>query len=47
MWLRFQNHRQVNALVEQVHQVIHDMICTKDLRNPVFDYIDPWGKILS
>jgi hypothetical protein len=23
------------------------MICTNDLGNRVFDYIDPWGKILS
>jgi hypothetical protein len=23
------------------------MICTKDLSNRVFDYIDPWGEILS
>jgi hypothetical protein len=38
---------QANAPVEQVHQVIHNMICTKDLHNRVFDYIDPWGEILS
>jgi Integrase core domain. len=38
---------QANAPVEQVHQVIHNMICTKDLGNCVLDYIDPWGKILS
>jgi Integrase core domain. len=38
---------QVNALVERVHQVIHNMIRTKDLSNRVFDYIDPWGEILS
>jgi hypothetical protein len=38
---------QANALVEQVHQVINNMIHTKDLGNCVFDYIDPLGKILS
>jgi Integrase core domain. len=36
-----------NAPVEQVHQVVHNMICTKDLRNHVFNYINPWGKIHS
>jgi hypothetical protein len=38
---------QANAPVELVHQVIHNMICTKDSGNCVFDYIDPWGEILS
>jgi hypothetical protein len=38
---------QVNAPVEQIHQVIHNMICTKNLSNGVFDCIDPWGEILS
>jgi hypothetical protein len=39
---------QVNAPVEQVHQVIHNTIHTnKNLGNCVFDYIDPWGEILS
>jgi Integrase core domain. len=38
---------QANAPVERVHQVIHNMIRTKDLSNHVFDYIDPWGEILS
>jgi Integrase core domain. len=38
---------QANTPVERVHQVIHNMICTKVLSNHVFDYIDPWGEILS
>jgi len=38
---------QSNAPVERVHQVIHNMIVTKDLDGRTFDYIDPWGEILS
>ena len=38
---------QANAPVEQVHQVILNMLVTKDLDNKVFDYIDPWGKTLA
>jgi Integrase core domain. len=38
---------QANAPVERVHQVIHNLIRTNDLSNCVFDYIDPWGEILS
>jgi hypothetical protein len=38
---------QANAPVERVHQVIQNMIRTKDLSNRVFDYIDPWGEIIS
>jgi hypothetical protein len=38
---------QSNAPVERVHQVLHNMIVTKDLDGRVFDYIDPWGEILS
>jgi len=38
---------QANAPVERVHQVIQNMIRTKDLTNRIFDYIDPWGEILS
>ena len=36
-----------NASVERVHQVIQNMIHTKDLKNHVVDYINPWGEILS
>ena len=38
---------QGNSPVERIHQVIHDMIKTKELDKLVFDYIDPWGEILS
>jgi hypothetical protein len=38
---------EANAPVEQVHQVIQNMIHTKDLSNCVFDYISPWDEILS
>ena len=38
---------QANAPVERVHQVIHNMMITKDLNERVMDYIDPWGEILS
>ena len=32
---------QSNAPVDQVHQLMLNMIVTKDLDNKVFDYIDP------
>ena len=38
---------QANAPVEQVHQVILNMLVTKDLDNKVFDYIYTWGEILA
>jgi transposase InsO family protein len=38
---------QANAPVEQVHQVIQNMIRTKDLNIYMFDYINPWDEILS
>ena len=38
---------QDNAPVEQVHQVILNMLFTKDLDNKVFDYIYPWGETLA
>ena len=38
---------QANAPVERVHQVILNMLVTKDLDNKVFEYIDPWGETLS
>ena len=37
---------QPNASVERVHQVIINMLVTKDLANKVFDYIGPWGETL-
>ena len=38
---------QGNSPVERIHQVIHDMIKTKELDKLIFDYINPWGKVLS
>jgi transposase InsO family protein len=38
---------QANGAVERIHQVVRDMIVTKDLNEVVFDLIDPWGPILS
>ena len=38
---------QANATVEQVHQLLLNMLVTKDLDNKVFDYIDPWGENLE
>ena len=41
------NNPQANAPLEQVHQVILNMLVTKDLYNKVFDYIDPWSETLA
>ena len=38
---------QGNSPVERIHQVIQNMIRTKELDSYEFDYIDPWGEILS
>jgi len=38
---------QANAPVERIHQVVRNMLLTRDLNNQVFDYIDPWGENLS
>ena len=38
---------QANAIVERVHQVVQNMLRTKDLNNHVFDYHDPWSEMLS
>ncbi|GFH49966.1 hypothetical protein CTEN210_06442 [Chaetoceros tenuissimus] len=38
---------QGNSPVERVHQVVQNMIKTKQLDSYEFDYIDPWGPILS
>ena len=38
---------QANASVDRVHQVILNMLFTKDLDKKVFDYIDPWGGTLA
>ncbi len=38
---------QSNSPVERIHQVIMNMLNTKELDSQPFDYIDPWGEILS
>ena len=38
---------QANAQVEEVHQLIFNIIFTKDLDNKLFDHIDPWGETLA
>ena len=41
--LTFVKNLKANAPVQRVHQVILNMLITKDLNNKVFEYIDPWG----
>ena len=41
------NNPQANSPVDQLHQVILNMLVTKDLDNKVFNYIDPWGETLA
>ena len=41
------NKPQANALLGQVHQVIFNIIVSKDLDNKVFDHIYPWGETLA
>ena len=38
---------QDNALVNLAHQIILNMLVTKNISNKVFDYIDPWGEPLA
>ena len=38
---------QGNSPVERIHQVVQNMIKTKELDKLVFDYIDPWAEVLS
>ena len=38
---------QANAILERVHQVLGDMLCTKELQKHTFDEIDPWSEILA
>ena len=37
---------QANVPVERIHQVIFNMLVTKDLDNKVFEHKDPWGETL-
>ena len=38
---------QAKYPVERLHQVIVNMLVTKDLDKNVFEYIDPWGESLA
>ena len=38
---------QANTPVERLHQVVLNILVTKDLDNKVFDHIDPWGENLA
>ena len=38
---------QGNSPVERIHQVVQNMIKTKELDKLIFDYIDPWDEVLS
>jgi transposase InsO family protein len=38
---------QGNSPVERIHQVVQNMIKTKQLDKFILDYIDPWAEILS
>ena len=38
---------QSNSPVERIHQVLMNMFNTQGLNDRVFDFIDPWGEILS
>ena len=41
------NNPQDNAPDERVHQVILNMLVTKDFDNKVFEYTNPWGENLA
>ena len=40
------NDPKANNPEERVHQVILNMLATKDLNNKIFEYIDSWGETL-
>ena len=37
---------QVNAILERAHQVLREMICTKNLQQCVLDVLDSWSELL-
>ena len=41
------NNPQANSTADRLHQVILNMIVTKDLDNKVFGYMDSWGETLA
>lgn len=38
---------QSNSILERVHQVIHNMVRTQELKKLVFDAFEPWNQILA
>ena len=38
---------QANAPVERIHQVLKNMLRTKELQDQTFNYVDTWGSILA
>ena len=38
---------QANAILERLHQVLGDMLRTKNLEQYDFDNVDPWGELLA
>ena len=38
---------QANSPIERIHQVLRDMLLTKNLTEETFDYLDPFGHILA
>ena len=38
---------QANAILERLHQVLGDMLRTKNLEQYNFDDVDPWGELLA
>ena len=38
---------QCNSHVERINQVVQNMIKMKELDQFIFNYIDPWSKMLS
>ena len=38
---------QANSPIDQLHQVILNILVTKELYKKIFEYIDPWGETLA
>ena len=38
---------QANAVLERIHQVVEDILKSKDLENYDFNNTDPWSDILT
>ena len=46
MWTYIKNP-QTNTPVECIHQMIYNMIITKDIDRKIYEYIYPWGETLA